>query len=320
MEMRTLGASDVRVTPIGLGCWQFSNRVGISGKFWPALEPEATREIIRVSLAGGINWFDTAEVYGRGTSEQRVADGLHHANKKPGEVVVATKWHPFLRTARHLLRSIGERKEKLSPYPIDLYQIHAPVSFSSIRAEAAALAELVRAGHVRAVGVSNYSARAMRAMHARLAEQGVPLASNQVTYSLLHRRVESNGTVAAAKELGITIIAYSPLMQGILTGKFHDDPSLLRGAGLRRFRSLFRGRGIARSAPVIAALKEMAEKYEATPGLVALNWLIHFHGETVVAIPGATKPAQARQNTGAMAFRLNTDELGRLDELTREFL
>ncbi|WP_320178506.1 aldo/keto reductase [Roseovarius pacificus] len=320
MDLRSLGTSDIKVTPIGLGCWQFSNRVGFGGLFWPGLEQEVSREIVRLSLVGGVNWFDTAEIYGNGTSEGRLADGLINAGKKPGDVIVATKWHPLFRTAKHMLKTIDERKQHLSPFPIDLYQIHAPVSFSSAAGEAAALAQLVKEGHVRAVGVSNYNAKQMRAIHAALAKLGVPMVSNQVEYSMLKRGIESNGLMEAAKELGITIIAYSPLAQGLLTGKFHDAPSLLKNAGFRRIKRLYRPSWMEKSKPVVAALKSMAEKYEATPGQIALNWLIHFHGETVVAIPGAMKAHQAQQNTGAMAFKLNAEELARLDELSRGFM
>ncbi|MFP4501689.1 MAG: aldo/keto reductase [Candidatus Hydrogenedentota bacterium] len=319
MERRTLGTTELEVTPIGLGCWQFSNRVGLAGKFWPALGESVTREIVRVTLAGGINWFDTAEIYGKGASEKRLADGLSNARVPAGEVVVATKWHPLFRFAGHMLKTIGERKDCLRPYAIDLYQVHIPFSFSTIKREAAALAQLVKEGHVRAVGVSNYSARQMIAMHGCLAEHGVPLASNQVEYSLLKRRVETNDILEAAKERGISIIAYSPLAQGILSGKFHKDPALCRGAGLRRLSPLFRKRGMATSRPVVTALDTIAERYEATAAQVALNWVINFHGGRVLAIPGATKPSQAQQNTGAMAFTLKPEELAQLDELTRGF-
>ncbi len=319
MELRTLGATELKVTPIGLGCWQFSNRVGLAGKFWPALEESETREIVRVTLEGGINWFDTAEIYGKGASEDRLADGLSHAGVTPGDVVVATKWHPLFRFAAHMLKTIGSRKDCLRPYPVDLYQVHIPFSFSTIKREAAALAQLVKEGHVRAVGVSNYSARQMVAMHDCLAAHGVPLASNQVEYSLLNRRIESKGILEAAKERSISIIAYSPLAQGLLTGKFHKDPELLGKAGLRRLTPAFRKRGMETSRPVVAALDRIAEGYEATPAQVALNWVIHFHGGGVLAIPGATKPRQAQQNTGAMAFALKPEELQELDELTRGF-
>lgn len=321
MELRTLGRSSIRITPIGLGCWQFSNRVGLPGKFWPPLPIEATREIVKTAMDGGINWFDTAEAYGWGTSEERLADALRAAHVEPGRAVVATKWHPFGRSAGHMIRSIGERKERLGAYAIDLYQIHAPASFSTMGMEAHALARLVERGDIRTAGISNYGAGAMRRMHAALARLGIPLVSNQVEYSLLKRRIESNGVLAAAKELGITIIAYSPLAQGVLTGKFHENTALKKSAGLRRITNpAFYAARMRKSLPLIAALKEIAAKYEATPGQVALNWLVTFHGPNVVAIPGATKVSQARENAAALLFRLSDDEMARIDELSRPFL
>lgn len=219
------------------------------------------------------------------------------------------------------MRSIGKRKDCLGAYPIDLYQIHAPASFSTIKMEARTLAKLIERGDIRAAGISNYGAGTMRRMHAALSQLGVPLVSNQVEYSLLNRRIEANGTLAAAKELGITIIAYSPLAQGVLTGKFHDNPEMKKAAGLRRLvNSAFYAKKMKQSLPLIVALKEIAAKYEATPGQVALNWLVNFHGPAVVAIPGATKVSQARENAATLLFRLSNDEMTRLDELSRAFV
>jgi aryl-alcohol dehydrogenase-like predicted oxidoreductase len=318
MKLRPLGKTDVMVTPIGLGCWQFSQRASLPGKFWPTLPADAMRAIIKAALDGGINWFDTAELYGNGASEAALADGLRAAGVKPGEAVVATKWRPLWRSAGHLVSSIGERQRHLAEYPIDLHQIHFRASFSSIRAEARALATLVRQGHVKAVGVSNYNARQMRAMHRELHALGIPLASNQVEYSLLKRDIERNGVLETAKELGITIIAYSPLAQGMLTAKFHDNPALVQSAGLRRyFNPGFRAAQIQRSRPLIEALKRIARGHGVTPGEVALNWLVHYHGDTVVAIPGATRAAQASDNARVMSFTLSHEEMQEVDALSR---
>ncbi len=317
MEWRALGKTDLRVTPIGLGCWQFSGGKGLFGRLWGTLNNVPFTEIVQTALEGGINWFDTAEMYGRGKSEEDLAKGLQAAGKAPGEVVIATKWLPAWRTARSILDTIEERKRRLNPYPVDLYQIHMPLSFSTIRAEMKAMAELVRRGDIRAVGISNYTAAQMRRAHRELAALGIPLATNQVQYNLLHRNIERNGTLETAKELGITIIAFSPLAQGLLTGKFHDRPELLKQVGGRRYQPGYWKRGLAKSAPLIQAMKQIAGKYNATPSQVALNWLIHFHGPSVVAIPGATKVYQARDNVGAMQFQLNRDELEQLDGLSK---
>ena len=161
----------------------------------------------------------------------------------------------------------------------------------------------------------------MRRAHAALAAQGLGMASNQVKYSLLDRRIEGNGVLAAAKEMGATIIAYSPLEQGILSGKFHDDPGLLaRTAGPRRRLPAFREKGLARSRPVVEELKRIATAHGATPAQVALAWIVDFHGDAVVAIPGAMQERQAAENAEAMHLSLSNLEMNRLDEESRPFL
>jgi aryl-alcohol dehydrogenase-like predicted oxidoreductase len=184
-----------------------------------------------------------------------------------------------------------------------------------------AMADLVAAKKVRTVGVSNFSAANMRAAHAALASRGIPLVSNQVKYSLLDRRVESAGVINAAKELGITIIAYSPLEQGLLSGKFHDDPSLIRArSGPRKWMSAFRARGLARSRPVVDVLREIAKAHGVTASQVALNWTVNFHGPTVVAIPGASRPGHIVDNVASLAFDLTDTERRRIDDVSRSFL
>ncbi|HPO17306.1 MAG TPA: aldo/keto reductase [Candidatus Hydrogenedentes bacterium] len=319
MELRNLGASEVRVTPIGLGCWQFSGGKGLFAKMWATMKDVPFTEIVRTALEGGINWFDTAELYGRGKSEEDLSKGLQAAGKTPGEVVIATKWIPTWRTARSLVDTIEERKRRLNPYPIDLYQIHWPLSLSTIRAEMRAMAELVRRGDIRAVGISNYSAGQMRRAHRELAALGIPLATNQVQYSLLHRNIERNGVLETARELGITIIAFSPLAQGLLSGKFHERPELVKLVGGRKYLPGYWKSGLRKSAPLIQAMRRIGEKYGATPSQVALNWLVHFHGTSVVAIPGATKVYQAQDNVGALRFQLAREELEQLDELSTSY-
>jgi aryl-alcohol dehydrogenase-like predicted oxidoreductase len=319
-ERRRLGCTSIEVTPIGLGCWQFSGGHGLVGGFWETLSQEAVDEIVRVALAGGIDWFDTAEAYGRGRSEQALAHALAAAGRKDGDVVVATKWWPVPRTARSIRTTIDERLRCLGGFSVGLHQVHQPFSFSPVEAEMEAMADLVAAKKVRAVGVSNFSAAQTRRAHAALGRRGIPLASNQVRYSLVDRRIESSGVLAAARDLGVTIIAYSPLGQGILSGRFHDDPALVRTRpGPRRYMPSFRARGLARSRPLVDALRAIAAAHEATPSQVALNWLLHAHGETVVAIPGASRPRHAEEAAGAMGFRLAPAEMSRLEELSRPF-
>jgi len=322
MTTRALGPTTIRVTPIGLGCWQFSGgEGGLGGRYWPALTQDAVNAIVRASLEGGIDWFDTAEAYGVGRSETSLAVALRAAGRQDGSVVIATKWMPLLRTAGSIRRTLDDRLAHLSPYGIDLHQIH--IGFGALatkRAQVEAMADLADEGRIRAVGVSNFSARAMRRAARVLERHGLPLASNQVRYSLLDRRIETNGVLAAARELGATIIAYSPLAQGLLSGKFHDDPDLVkRVGGPRRFQRPFRPSGMRRSAPVVAALASIAAKRGVTPAQAALRWLVQAQGETVVAIPGASNVPQAKANAGVLDFQLEEEEIGTLDRVSRAF-
>ena len=315
-NLRTLGHTNLRVTPVGLGCWQFSKQKNIAGKFWPTLEDKLIQNVVNLSLEGGINWFDTAEVYGNGASEKALATALQTAGKKPGEVIIATKWWPMFRFASNIIKTIDNRINVLAPYPIDLYQIHQPFGLSNEKAEMDAMAQLVGNGLIKNIGVSNFSADKMKNAWEALSKKGIPLASNQVNYSLLNRKIESNGIMAMAKKLGISIVAYSPLAQGLLTGKFHDNPELLKNIGFRKYNSLFQTKGMEKSRPVILLVKELALKYNVTSSQVALNWLINYHGDRVVAIPGATKEIHVKENTGAMSFRLSGEDMERLDKVS----
>jgi aryl-alcohol dehydrogenase-like predicted oxidoreductase len=159
----------------------------------------------------------------------------------------------------------------------------------------------------------------MEKAHAALAAEGIALASNQVRINLLDRSIERNGLLAAAKRLGIGLIAYSPLAQGVLTGRFHDDPAQASAvSGMRRSYSKLGNTALERSAPVVRELKAIAAAHGATPAMTALAWILAFYGPILFAIPGATKPAQAEQNAGAMGLSLSAKELSALDEASRK--
>ncbi|MGD8454754.1 MAG: aldo/keto reductase [Anaerolineales bacterium] len=317
IKTRSLGNTDIHITPIGLGVMQFAGGKGFFGTMFPHIPQAVKNEIIQTALDGGINWFDTAEIYGGGRSERALSETLKAAGMKDDEVVVATKWNPFFRTAGNIPRTIDKRLRNLSGYSIDLYQIHQPYSFSSPESEMDAMADLVEAGKIAAVGVSNFDADRMRRAHVALEKRGLKLASNQVRYNLVDRRIETNGILDTAKELGITIICWGPLASGLLTGKFHQDPGLLKHTPPARKLSL--RRGLEESRELISALTEIAAKHSATPAQVALNWLVNFQGETVVAIPGASKPRHAKEAAGAMQLTLSEDEMDRLDTLSQRY-
>lgn len=317
-SLRKLGHSTIEITSVGLGAWQFSEGKGFHGFIWKGLSAETTDAIVQAALAGGINWFDTAELYGNGRSEIALSRSLQQAGKQNGDVVIATKWNPNFRTAASILKTFPQRAQNLAPFAIDLHQIHNPASFSSPETEMEAMAALLEEGKIKAAGVSNFNAKTMRRAHQRLQEFGYALSANQVKYSLLDRKIESSGVLETAKELGITIIAYSPLEMGLLTGKFHNNPDLLQNIPVGRRLAL--RRSLDKSRPLMVILEAIAANHGVTPAQVALNWLIHFHGETVVVIPGASKPRHATESAGAMQFQLTSAEMARIDEASRAFL
>jgi len=318
MELRTLGKTDLKITAIGLGCWQFSQGGGLVGKVWPTLDTAVMDDIVRTALDGGINWFDTAEVYGGGNSERALAGALQRQGVSPGQVLIATKWWPLFRTAATIAATLPNRQAALAPYPVDLLQIHQPVSLSSVEKQARALAALLKDQKVKAVGISNFRAAPLRTFHRILSAEGFTLASNQVRYSLVDRSIEADGTLEAARELGVTIIAYSPLAQGLLSGKFHDHPELLKGVStLRRLTSGLDDAGLQKSESLVRTLQQVARGRGVSASQVALNWLVTFHGATVAAIPGATKAAHAQEAAGVLKFALNQDELTWIDRAAR---
>jgi aryl-alcohol dehydrogenase-like predicted oxidoreductase len=312
--------TNIEVTPIGLGVWQFAGGHGFNKYIWSEIATETMNGIVKAALDGGINWFDTAEAYGGGRSERNLATGLKAAGKTDDEVIIADKWFPLFKFAGSIKRTIDKRLEALDGYSIDLYQVHQPWSFSTKKAQMNAMADLVEEGKIKAVGVSNFSKKKMIKAYDALKDRGLPLISNQVHYNLLHRSIEKNGTLEAAKELGIKIIAWSPLEQGVLTGKYHKDPSLMKNLTFVR-RRIFPNikKQTKKTEALMDVIEEIAQAHEVTPSQIALNWLINFHKDTVLAIPGASKIHHVEQNVGTMYFKLSKDEMDRIDEISREY-
>lgn len=315
---RRLGRTDIEISPIGLGTWQFAEGKGFDRFVYEGLECQVTNDIVKTAFDGGINWFDTAEAYGWGRSERCLAAALSAAGIADDEVVVATKWMPAFRTAQSIGKTIIKRRMCLKPYSISLFQVHQPIAFSSVKAQMDAMADLVDLGLIRSVGVSNFKDGWMRRAHAALAVRGLPLASNQVKVSLMNRSIETNGVLHAARELGITIIAWSPLEMGVLTGKFHKDPSLLDSRPMGR-RMVMRTQ-IEKSRDLIKTLDEVAEANGVSAAVVALSWLVNYYGDTVVAIPGATKVSQAEQNVTANQLKLSELEMDAIEKASHQFV
>lgn len=293
-----------------MGVWQWGDR-----RYWaydPTQGPRDAREAFDASLNAGVTLIDTAEVYGGGVSE-RVLGGILKDSGQPA--FIATKFAPKPQrlSSESLLKALDASLERLGLDSVDLYQVHWPYTAVRIEALMDRMAEAVKAGKVRHVGVSNYSAKQMRTAHRALAKHGVPLASNQVHYSLVHRSPETNGVMDACQELGVSLIAYSPLGQGALTGRF--GPGRGKVSGYRRFRGIFRH--IKAMMPLVETLEEVGRAHEATAGQVALAWLIRQPG--VFPIPGARNGKQAAENAAALTLALTDEEAIRIEALSRRW-
>lgn len=305
-----LGKTGIHITPVGVGTWQWGDRM-----MWSYNRTHTAQDVraaFQVSLEEGLNFFDTAEVYGSGRSEKLLGQFLKETSKP---VVVATKFFPFpWRLGKGAFRSaLRLSLERLGLERLDLYQIHWPFPPVPIETWMNAMADAVKDGLVRAVGVSNYDNLQMRRAFVALSQREVSLASNQVEYSLLNRRIEKNGLLALCQELGVTVIAYSPLAKGILSGKYtpQNPPPGLRGRAYNRTY-------LQRVQPLIRLLRQIGEeKGGKTPAQVALNWVLCKGG---VAIPGAKNARQAQENAGALGWRLSDDEVSALDRASDEVL
>ena len=316
MELKEIGLTGIKFSLLGLGCWQFSKNNGFAGSFWPKLSNDNTLDIVQIALRGGVNWFDTAELYGWGKSEESLSIALKQLKTNPQSNFIATKWWPLFRTSSSIKNTIQKRLHFLNGYPITLHQVHMPLSFSSIEKQMNAMADLVEEGKIKHVGVSNFNKKQMIRAYNALEKRGIHLTSNQMEYSILNRSIEYNGVLETAKKLNISIIAYSPLAQGIATGKFHDNPESVKKLHTwRKLKLKKRGLNLSNSLPVVNELKNIAKKHNATPAQIALNWLVRFN-QNVFAIPGAINQKQCYDNIASMDISLSDSELGELDYIS----
>ena len=303
-DLVPLGKTDIMITNVGVGAWSWGDRMmwGYGGNSYSDTD---IQEAFDVSLAYGTNWFDTAEVYGMGRSERFLGKFLATTTQ---EVLVATKFFPFPWRVRKdgLLRSLKKSLQRLHLNQVDLYQIHIPFGQWSKPAYVSALADAVNEGLTRAVGVSNFNTEKTKLANETLQAAGVSLASNQVEYSLFDRRIENNGLLDYCLKNDITVIAYSPLAKGMVTGKYDSDNP---PPGPRK--RMYPPEILHRAQPLILLLKEIGAANGKTPAQVALNWTIC---KGTVPIPGAKDAKQAADNLGAMGWRLTSEEVVTLDE------
>ncbi len=289
---------------MGLGAWQWGDRI-VWG-YQPGESDKGIRESFDVSLNMGVRFVDTAEVYGSGRSERLLGQFLKETDQP---VLIATKFFPWpwRLTKGFIPRALKASLERMGVDSVDLYQIHWPSPLLSPESMMEGMAECVKLGLTRTVGVSNFWESRMLRAYSALAQQGIPLASNQLPYSLLNREAEKNGVLARCKELGIRFIAYSPLAQGLLTGKYSADnpPPGVRGSSYAEL--------LKKLPPVIKTLQEVAQTHGKTVSQVALNWVIC---KGALPIPGAKNAKQATDNAGGAGWHMSDDEVAKLDEVT----
>jgi myo-inositol catabolism protein IolS len=302
MKYIPLGETGVQISAIVLGGWQ-------AGKeYWVGIDDSETIAAHRAALERGITTFDTAEEYGEGHSERILAEALSGERDR---IVIATKvsWKHL---RRDLVITACERSlRNLRTDHIDLYQIHWPAgSFGSdvvpIEETMEALVELRNAGKIRAIGVSNFS-RAQLALAAKVGR----IDAAQPCYSLFWRHFEDDA-LAYCAENKITVLAYSPLAQGLLTGRFGRGTTFPPEDN-RADNKLFQGASFERALKALDALRPIAEARRVTLGQLALAWLIH--RPNVAAIAGARNPVQAAANAAAGDVTLTQEEWDRIDQI-----
>ena len=309
-----LGRSSLHVPRLGVGAMLWGDPRGLARlhpaqtAYGPAHGAEQEKSALELSLDAGVDLFDTAGQYSMGAAERRLGELA-----RGRDILIATKYPAGFRfRVEDFPRELQATLPRLGRDHIDLYQHHYPNPRLSIPLLMDRVADAVGAGKVKAVGVSNYSAEQMRLAHSALARRGIPLASNQVQYSLVYRKPEVDGTLDACRELGITLIAYSPLGMGALTGKYSAQHRA--GGFFRRLLPQFSRKAMDALQPVLQTLREIGERYSKTPSQVAIRWLIE--NPVVLPIPGAKNGRQAAENAGALSFSLTAEEVEALNQAT----
>jgi aryl-alcohol dehydrogenase-like predicted oxidoreductase len=293
-----------QVSRIGLGTWQFGSREWGYGDSYAS---GAARDIVGRALELGVTLFDTAEVYGLGRSERILGEALGEARSK---VVVASKVFPVAPFPPIVRQRAHASAERLGLKRIPLYQVHQPNPLVPDSVIMPGLRDLLDSGTIGAAGVSNYSLDRWRKADAAL---GRPVISNQVHFSLAHPGALDD-LVPFAEEHDRLVIAYSPLAQGLLGGKYTVDN---RPGGVRAMNPLFGTENLTRVQPLLDTVREVAAGVGARPAQVALAWLTSLPG--VVAIPGASSVEQLEFNVAAADIELSSDAVDALTAAARAF-
>jgi aryl-alcohol dehydrogenase-like predicted oxidoreductase len=314
-ETRQLGNSDLHLTPIGYGAWAIG---GGNWEFaWGAQDDDESVKTIERALDSGINWIDTAAIYGLGHSEEIVASALKNSGKKPYIFTKCSmRWTPDRKIYRSLKAgSLQEEIEnsltRLRVDTIDLYQIHWPNPEDEVEEGWETLTRFQREGKIRYLGVSNFNVEQIKRV-----QQIAPVTSLQPPYSLLNRNVE-NGVLDYCREHNIGVINYSPMSSGLLTGKMTAERiKNMPEDDWRRRSPNFSEPKLSRNLKLVELLREIGKAHSVEPGVVAIAWTLHNPAVTA-AIVGARRPDQVDGILPAATFRLNAEEIARIEQFLR---
>lgn len=308
---RQLGNSDLNITPIGYGAWAIGG--GNWEYAWGAQDDDESVKTIERALEAGINWIDTAAIYGLGHSEEVVAKALKNSDKKPYIFTKCSmRWDADRQIYRSLkAKSLEEELEnslrRLQVETIDLYQIHWPDPEGEIEEGWETLARFQKQGKVRYIGVSNFSVAQMKRV-----QKIAPITSLQPPYSLLNRGIEAE-VLPFCSQNGIGVINYSPMVSGLLTGKMTAERIAKMPADDWRKRSAnFNEPKLSKNLKLVELLREIGSSHGVAPGVVAIAWTLRKPAVTA-AIVGARRPDQVDGIVPAATFRLSGAELGRID-------
>lgn len=308
MEYTTLGWSDEKISRIGLGTWQYSEA-------WGLVEYEKAKQVLVKAIELGINFIDTAMVYGRGMSEEFIGKALKELGVKRDDVFIATKIPGDFLDPDDVYKAVDRSLKRLGVDAIDLLQLHWPPCWHNFPTQkyARSLERLVLMGKVRYIGVSNYPVVLIEEVRSSFSV--IDIISMQYRFNLLERWAEEE-LISYAEANDLTFIPWSPLAKGALTGKYTAEniPSF---KDVRSGEAVFHAENIARLDKLLSLIKETAAKYGKTPAQVALNWLIKY-SPVIVPIPGAKTPGQVEENAGAVGWELSYSDWLKLYEVAKE--
>jgi len=308
VEYRELGRSGIKVSAIGIGTWQWGSKIWGYSKTY---NEDDLLESFSKALELGLNFFDTAEVYGNGKSEEILGRCLRKVKRE--EVVIATKFSPTRFTENGIKKALENSLKRLGTSYIDLYQVHWPNPLVPIEKTMKVLEKLWSEGKISAIGVSNFNLKQL--IKARDSLSKTDIMSNQVQYNMLKRNIEKDLLGYCLREK-ITIIAYSPLAQGSLTGKYSkmNKPKDL----VRRSNPYFTSRKLEKIVPLIDTLRDISDKRGKTVTQIVLNWILRW--DHTIPIPGVKRVSHVLDIAGSMDFRLNDEELRIIEEKLKEII